>query len=1156
MRYSLQSKIFILFILAIIVSVSIVGWYGLSSSTTAYIDSAYKLSYQHAEATKIEIEDKLSPITEDIKYISSLHSLNKFIIWNNIGVKRKSDQFLNIFEKSVIKFLETKMIYLNIRLIDINGNEMFVARYNENSGKATIIPKSDLQNKKGRDYVEKTKLLEKGEFFISDINLNIEHGKIQKPHIPVLRYATPLIDSNGELKGLFVVNLYAHHILDIIDDSIFNRDNLYYLVDQDGNYIYNLDKKKRWGSQLNNGYNFNNEHFNLNNTILNSYSGTFELNNHIYSYERVYPYAELEDNYWYLITSTEKKAALQTLQDFYFIFGLIILFIAIFNFFTVRWFISKITLPLKGVSEVLKSLSLGVISKQKIVYRADDEVADIVNSTTKVLNAIEHTIIQANSVSNGDFSKEIQLLSDNDSLGIAIREMTNRLSTIAKLSLEISHGNYEVEVDVKSSHDILGTSLRDMVMYLQDITKIATSISSGDLNVKHSVRSKRDKLGSALNDMTKYLQSILHHANLISQSDFTTTIVPKSEYDSLGNSIAVMTNILRENKINSENDIWFSDGVSNFSASLGGITDTTQLSSISIKNASKYIGANSGVLYLLSDDKSTLLLKAYYSFIVRDGSYNSFKLGEGFIGQVALEKEPVLLENIEYSTHTIQSGTQKIDTKSIYTLPIIYDGILYGVMECASNKNITKLECAYLDRVATIFAIQLNATAQSSTIKSLLNESQKAYEELQVRSEELQKTNIQMEEQQQQLTIQAKEMKIKNNALIEARDELDERADALEKSSKYKSEFLANMSHELRTPLNSIILLSKLLAQNKSTQMSEDDISKSSVINKAGNDLLLLINDILDLSKVESGAMELNESNTHTSEIIYELQGLFSEIANQRGISFNMDDKFNNEFYVDKTKLMQIIKNLLSNAFKFTKEGSVKMSIATTPSNITFAISDSGIGIPNDKLKQIFEAFKQVDGSISREYGGTGLGLSISKTFVDLMGGSIEVYSQEKEGSTFSIILPLKYSNEISLPKVDKKIENNDIIIANDINILDDNLLQDTNILIIDDDSRNVFTISSILQELGAETYSASNPKDGLEFLIKEGEDIDIIIIDGLESIEIIKDNNNFANIPIIIIIDNTEENKSKCLKMGINDCLSKPVDQSRLVSTIKTLLK
>ncbi|MEA2091871.1 MAG: ATP-binding protein, partial [Campylobacterota bacterium] len=364
------------------------------------------------------------------------------------------------------------------------------------------------------------------------------------------------------------------------------------------------------------------------------------------------------------------------------------------------------------------------------------------------------------------------------------------------------------------------------------------------------------------------------------------------------------------------------------------------------------------------------------------------------------------------------------------------------------------------------------------------------------------------------------------------------------------------------TPLNSIILLSKLLTQNQSKTLSEGDISKTSVIHKAGNDLLLLINDILDLSKIESGNMELAENEVDTSEIKDELEGLFGEVAKDRKISFEVKDSFRSSFIVDKTKLLQIIKNLLSNAFKFTKEGEVTMSMFKKNSDIVIEVSDSGIGIPDAKLALIFEAFKQVDGSISREYGGTGLGLSISKTFVDLMGGTIEVESKENKGSVFRVTLPI--GQHIVTQKLPSKDVEEFLVVDDEAEVFDTELLSGKNILIVDDDSRNIFTLSSVLQELGADTYSALNGEDAYKLLEDEEESMDVVlmdimmpIMDGLDAIRKIKADERFKHIPIIAVTAKTmKEDKEMCYEAGANDYLPKPIDQNALISMLKAWSK
>ncbi|MCW9026883.1 MAG: ATP-binding protein, partial [Thiovulaceae bacterium] len=403
-------------------------------------------------------------------------------------------------------------------------------------------------------------------------------------------------------------------------------------------------------------------------------------------------------------------------------------------------------------------------------------------------------------------------------------------------------------------------------------------------------------------------------------------------------------------------------------------------------------------------------------------------------------------------------------------------------------------------------------------------------------------------------------------ALTAAKEELDIRADELEKSNKYKSEFLANMSHELRTPLNSIILLSKLLSQNKNTFMNKEDVEKTVVINKAGNDLLLLINDILDLSKIEAGHMELNVTKFHSADIVKELKDLFYIVADEKNIEFIVNDEYDDILKLDKAKFLQILKNLLSNSFKFTSKGGVSVRIYKEKKNLILDIKDTGIGIKKDKLSIIFEEFKQADGSISREYGGTGLGLSICKKLIDLMDGEIKVKSESLKGSTFSIYIPLESRNDFSLSNEELKSEENNLEIYEphilaDIDVdLKGNVLDGKNILIVDDDSRNIFALMSVVENFGAESYSAMNGDEAIKLLEANEVDIDIIlmdimmpIMDGIETIKLIKSKEKFKNIPIIAVTAKTmQKDKEMCFEAGANDYLAKPIEQNALISMLK----
>lgn len=1178
MNLSIKNKIFSLFIVIIVIAVSSVGWFGFKSAKDSYVSSALSINNGETKALSNEIKGVLGTIPEDIIYNANFYALEKLLVWKDLKDKKKINNWNNVYVSALKDYILNKKLYYQVRILDINGQETILLKYDEKTNTIIQTPAEKLQNKAHRNYFKEAVKLKKGEFYISPMTLNIENGVIEKPYVPVVRYATPLINENGELKGVIVLNFNARYILEeiatakAIDET---RDSqMYYLLNEEGYYLFIGDKIKRWGFQLGTDYNFKRDYAGVLEQFQDKDEITFIESGKIFSMHKIYPNkAENRYRFWYLVTEIDEEIALSSLDTFITIFALILIAVLGFGLLIMNMYISKLINPLGLVTEQLKALSNGEIQREHIHYDANDEVGDIVKSTTKLVDAIETTIKQANAVADGNFTKEIKLLSKNDQLGAAIYSMTQRLKEITNLAQSLSLGNYDVKVIVKSSDDKLGVALVDMVEYLKAITAVTESIAVGDLDVKYKSKSEDDRLGIAILQMIQYLRSILKQANAISQEDFSGSIEIKSTSDELGLALVTMTDMLSASSTQNRDEIYFSEGIGEFSDSLTGIKEIRELSKEAIKIASRYVNASSGVLYTFNKEKEELNLIASFAYISRDNLSNVFKLGEGIVGQVALEREPVLLKNVKDDEFYIQSGTTKSNPKEVYTFPLLHEGELFGVAEMMSFEEFTIVHQDYLKKASLIFAGALHTTSQNEQIKMLLEKSQLAFEELQTQSEELQESNVQMEEQQQQLTQQSKDLHIKNETLAKAKEEIDQRADELEKASKYKSEFLANMSHELRTPLNSIILLSKLLTQNKNQTLNIQDMEKSSVIHKAGNDLLLLINDILDLSKVESGRMELIYKELESSEIGDEMQGLFNDLAQEKKLDFIINDKLNSSFSTDETKLAQVLKNLLSNAFKFTKEGSVVLEIDRKGDFITISVQDSGIGIPNDKIGTIFEAFKQVDGSISREFGGTGLGLSISKTIVDLMDGEISVMSEFGKGTTFIITLPLHSHptplSRLSSPQttkefVETKVELTPILQNEDKDIFYNNEFIGKNILIVDDDSRNIFTLTSTLESMDAEVYSAFNGKEAQELLEEENDNIDLIlmdimmpVMDGLIAIKNIKANKKFKDIPIIAITAKTmPEDKQKCLDAGANDYLAKPLQQNALVSMMKAWIK
>ncbi len=1169
---SLRNKIFFIFIVVLLLGIGSIGWIGYTNTYESYLKSSNELSVEDVSSIKLSIESKLDSVPNDINFLTENYALKRYMIWKSMSVAKKSQKWKTIFSDILKDFLETRENYRSVRIIDLKGNELIAATYDSFTDHVTIKPENRLQNKSGRDYVEVTKKLKKGEFYISKMNLNIENGKIEKPYIPVVRYATPMYDGNNEVVGVLVANIYAKKILNIIaknEDRNKKKKISYDLINNKGEYLYNKDSKKCWGNQLKSGYNFYKEYPDVQKNIKGD-NGIFNANGKVYTFHKIHPLLEIKDNYWYVISIVDESVSLSKLESFTLMFSTIVILIILLSFIVIRYYLNMIIVPLSQVTEQLKALSKGHIKKMDIVYNAHDEIGEIVYSTSKVVDAISTTITQANAVANGNFTKDIELLSKDDKLGLAITDMTKRLKEISVFAQKLSTGNYKTKIIAKSSDDVLGLALIDTISYLETVTEIAESIARGEIDIEYKTVGDDDRLGVAMLKMISYLKTILHQSNAIAKNDFSNKIIAKSSKDELSIALGTMTKILKENNQKTQNDIYFNEGISAYSEKVSGIIDTNKLAKEVITTASRYVDASSGVVYIFDEEHKLLKLIASFSFNTREALSNVFSLGESVIGQVALEKEAILLRNLEDSSTEIHTGTTIAKSKEVYVLPLVHEGELLGVIEFMTTNIFTKLQKGYLEKVAILAATSLYSTSQNVRIKVLLEKSQSAFEELQVQSEELQESNVQMEEQQQQLSLQALEMKKQNSELTQAKEDLDKRANDLEKASQYKSEFLANMSHELRTPLNSIILLSKLLTQNQNGHLEKDDVSKTEVIYKAGNDLLLLINDILDLSKIESGNMELQTEEIVSSDISTEIHGLFDEVAKDKKISFEIEDQINSTFLADKTKLLQILKNLLSNAFKFTKEGGVVMSMLKDEKNLIFEVKDSGIGIPSSKLELIFDAFKQVDGSISREYGGTGLGLSISKTFVDLMGGVIEVESVSGEGSTFRVLLPLKQEKLLS-PMIKKSqvsevltLEEEPQFVIENEEELDSELLNGKNILIVDDDSRNIFTLSSVLQELGAETFSALNGKDAIDLLINESEDMDMIlmdimmpVMDGLEVMKVIKKDKRFKEIPIIAITAKTmQQDKEMCFEAGADDYLPKPIDQNALVSILKAWSK
>ena len=585
-----------------------------------------------------------------------------------------------------------------------------------------------------------------------------------------------------------------------------------------------------------------------------------------------------------------------------------------------------------------------------------------------------------------------------------------------------------------------------------------------------------------------------------------------------------------------EKHTWIKDGVALLHEKLSGNLNALDVSKISITHVCEYLNADVGVLYSYDDESKILAKSAGYAHKQKEDSLNVFSLGEGSVGEVALQRSPVIIQGLKQDELSVETGIASKTTLNISLFPLVYKDELLGVIEIGSIELLDDSAEEFLTSSSVVIATALASSIQAEKVRDLLEDAKLSNYRLQQQQQLLEESNAQMEEQQQQLEESNAQMEEhrsqlekQNEALIESQNMLDQKARDLAISNKYKSEFLANMSHELRTPLNSIILLSDMLQENASNHLDEDEIKKAKIIYSSGNDLLKLIGDVLDLSKIEAGMMDLIIDKIDSESLCHNFQEQFEYMAQQKELEFKVIDEYKGEILNDKDRLSQVLRNLISNALKFTHKGSITMKIEDSGDNgVKISVSDTGVGIPKDKIETIFEAFKQADGTTSREYGGTGLGLSISLELIKMMKGNISLESKENEGSTFSITIPnidekkedekyIHVSQENESSEDDRAILNNDdkafLIIEDDrvfAEILKDKInIKDEYALIAHDGNTGLrlakeFNIKGILLDLGLPDI------DGIDILKElkldsDLRDIPVYVISGDKRVELTK---------------------------------------------------
>jgi signal transduction histidine kinase/DNA-binding response OmpR family regulator/HAMP domain-containing protein len=627
-----------------------------------------------------------------------------------------------------------------------------------------------------------------------------------------------------------------------------------------------------------------------------------------------------------------------------------------------------------------------------------------------------------------------------DNVNLMAANLTNQVRGIAKVVTAVANGDLERKFTVEAKGEIaaLADTINSMIdtlaTFADQVTSVAREVGvEGKLGGQASVpgaagtwKSLTDNVNQLAANLTTQVRAIAEVATAVTTGDLTRmiTVEAKGEVAALKDNINEMiVNLKETTEKNSEQD-WLKTNLAKFSRMLQGQKDMLTVAKLILSELGPVVAAQHGVFYVVDNSREDALLRllASYAYRQRKNVGSEFKLGEGLVGQAAIEKEKILLTNVPTDHIRIASGLGEAPPLNILVLPVVFEGQVKAVIELASFSPFSATHEAFLDQLMESVGIVLNTLEANTRTEDLLKQSQSLAAELQIRQRELQRSNADLEDKARLLAEQNAEVERKNEEVEQARQALEEKASQLALTSKYKSEFLANMSHELRTPLNSLLILAEQLATNGEGNLSDRQVDWARTIQSAGNDLLKLINDILDLAKIESGTVTVDTTDLAVADLVDYVERTFRPVAESRGLDFlvEIDTRMPALLQTDSKRLQQVLRNLLSNGFKFTERGQVTLraglategwdpanaALNAAPSVVVFSVTDTGIGIPFDKHQIIFEAFQQADGSTSRRYGGTGLGLAISREIARVLGGEISLVSIPGKGSTFKLYLP------------------------------------------------------------------------------------------------------------------------------------------------------
>jgi signal transduction histidine kinase/HAMP domain-containing protein/ActR/RegA family two-component response regulator len=820
---------------------------------------------------------------------------------------------------------------------------------------------------------------------------------------------------------------------------------------------------------------------------------------------------------------------------------------------------------------------------QRVSFHGTDQVwagcLESVNSLIEDLvrpsNEMQRVI---GAVADGDLSKKVsadvqgEMLELKNTINGMVDQLNGFVSEVTRVAREVgTEGKlgqaaaYTIEVggvwkDLTDNVNLMAGNLTGQV---RDIAEVTTAVANGDLSKKITadVRGEFLELKNTVNAMVDQLNRFAGEVAVLK--------------DKLNMMIGNLRDTMRQN---TERD-WLKTNLERFTRMLQGQRDLATVSKMILSELTPLVAAQHGVFYVLTDRDDglgpVLTLQASYGFKERKHLASAFRLGEGLVGQCAVEKERILLTDVPRDYVQINSGLGESAPINIIVLPILFEGSVRAVIELASFAPFSATHQSLLDQLAGNIGLVLNTVDAASVTDRLLEQAQSQAHELQSRQEQLSQSNGDLAAQATLLAEKNDEVERRFQEVEAAKRLVENSANELALSSRYKSEFIANMSHELRTPLNSLLVLAEQLEDNPDGNLTESQVKYASVIRSSGGDLLQLLNDILDLAKVESNTVRLEMGELALADLADSMLHNFGPIAAQQGVAFAVaiDEALPAAMVTDSLRLRQVLKNLLANALKFTEHGTVTLRLAPAHGGwspdaqrladadavIAISVVDTGIGIARDLHSTIFEAFAQADGATARRYGGTGLGLAISRDLVGLLGGEITLTSVVGAGSTFTVLLPLDARAATAVADVPAAVAVAPVTSPaprGGAGSSYNGVFDGATVLIVDDDFRNIFALTALLERGGLTVLAAQSGPAALAILDEQSEVIDLVLMDimmpvmnGYETMTAMRARPGLANLPIIAVTGKVVGGeRERCNAAGASDYIPKPVDTAELL--------